>query len=98
MTQSPSMYEVGEFYVAPISRAWVLTGNTDTVTDESITSGTMVLIMNTTAYAGRWYVSNITPTSTSVVNGNNVITPGTFTVTSSSSETQTTTLYKYQLA
>lgn len=92
------MYEVGEFYVAPISRAWVLTGNTDTVTDESITSGTMVLIMNTTAYAGRWYVSNITPTSTSVVNGNNVITPGTFTVTSSSSETQTTTLYKYQLA
>lgn len=97
MAQSPQFYDPALLYVSPVTRAWATTGNTDTVTDYNIVSASQIIIMNTSAYAGRWYISNITPTSTSVVNGNNVVTAGSFTVTSSSSETQTTTLYEYTI-
>lgn len=98
MAQSPQQYNPALLYIAPVSKAWTTTGNTDVVTDESIDANTQVVIMNTSAYAGRWYVSNVTPTSSSTsVAGVTTITPGTFTVTSSSSETQVTTTYKYSL-
>ncbi len=98
MAQNPQQYSPALMYVSPISKAWTTTGNTDTVTDEGIDATTQIVIMNTSAYAGRWYVSNITPTSTSTsVGGVITVTPGTFTITSSSSETQTTTTYKYTL-
>ena len=98
MAQSPELYNPGEFYVNPVKRVWASTGNTDTVTDESVVNSSQVIIMNTSAYAGRWYISNITPTSSSTnAAGVTTITPGSFTVTSSSSETQTTTTYQYTL-
>lgn len=98
MTQTQQLYDPAQLYVLPVKRTWTTTGNTDTVTDESIFAATQVLIMNTSAYAGRWYVSNITPTSSSTnATGVTTITPGTFTITSSSSETQTTTTYQYIL-
>lgn len=99
MAQNPQQYDPAATYVPSQSRAWAATGNSDVVTDEGVEANTQILIMNTSAYAGRWYISNITPTTTSVnAQGNNVITPGSFTVTSSSSETQVTTTYKYLLA
>ena len=98
MAQSQQDYSPAETYVSPVSRLWATTGNTDVVTDDSVQSTTQVVIMNTSAYAGRWYVSNITPTTTSTsVAGVVTVTPGSFTVTSSSSESQTTTTYKYIL-
>lgn len=98
MAQSPSLYEPESVYVNPVTRAWATTGNTDTVTDESCVSGSLPVVVPTSAYAGRWYISNITPTSSSTsASGVVTITPGTFTVTSSSSETATTTTYKYYL-
>ena len=96
MAQSPQFYDPAQLYVPSITRAWTTTGNTDTVTDASIVSSTQIIVMNTSAYAGRWYVSNITPTSSSTsAAGVVTVTPGTFTITSSSSETQTTTTYSY---
>lgn len=98
MAQTQQLYDPSQLYVPPVKRAWAATGNTDIVTDESIFALTQVLIMNTSAFAGRWYVSNITPTSSSTsAAGVTTITPGTFTITSSSSETQTTTTYQYIL-
>lgn len=99
MAQNPQLYDPANTYVNPQSRVWASTGNTDTVTDEGIEANSQVLIMNTSAYAGRWYVSNITPTTFSTNAQTGVITEsaGTFTVTSSNSETQTTTTYKYLL-
>ena len=93
MAQNLQQYLPPDAYVAPVTRAWATTGNTDTVTDEGVQANSMVLIMPTSTYAGRWYVSNITPTTVSA----GVVTPGTFTVTSTSSESQTTTTYKYYL-
>ena len=63
------------------NRLWGTTGNTDVVIDASVHTGNCVIITPTTATAGRLYVSSV---------GN-----GTFTVTSSSSETATTTAYNY---
>lgn len=97
MAQSIQNYDPAILYVNPVTRVWATTGNTDTVTDPSIYSGSQIVIQNTSAYAGRWYVSNITPTSTAYTAGQNVTTPGTFTVTSSSSETQTSTTYSYTI-
>lgn len=99
MAQNPQLYDPAATYVNSQSRAWATTGNTDVVTDEGVEANTQVIIMNTSAYAGRWYVSNITPTSFSTNAQTGVITetPGSFTVTSSSSETQVTTTYKYLL-
>lgn len=99
MAQSPQFYDSPFLYIPSVSRVWTTTGNTDTVSDASVVSTTQVVIMPTSAYAGRWYVSNITPTSSSTDSVTKVttITPGSFTITSSSSETQTTTTYQYQL-
>lgn len=99
MAQTQQLYDPAQLYVLPVKRTWTATGNTDTVTDESVFAATQVLIMNTSAYAGRWYVSNITPTTsaTNAQTGVTTITPGSFTITSSSSETQTTTTYQYIL-
>jgi|SRR5665213_257286 len=98
MAYNPQLFSPELAYPPPVSRVWASTGNTDTVTDDGIQNLTQVLIMNTSAYAGRWYVSNITPTSSATsAAGVVTITPGTFTVTSSSSETQTSTTYKYIL-
>jgi hypothetical protein len=84
MSQQPNQYDPGLFYVAPQKRAWAVTGNTDVVADAAVSANTVILIMPTSASAGRWYISSITP--------------GTgFTVTSSSSETQTTTTYQYKM-
>lgn len=99
MAQSPALYEPSQMYIGGVTRAWATTGNTDTVTDPSIASTTFVDIMQTSASAGRWYVSNITPSSSTTNAQTGVITfvPGTFTITSSSSETQVTTTYQYVL-
>ena len=98
MAQNLQEYLPSDEYIAPQSRIWASTGNTDTVTDDGLTANAMVVIMPTSAYAGRWYVSNITPTSYSTSSSGVVtVTPGTFTVTSSSSESQTTTTYKYYI-
>ena len=93
MAQSPQEYAPNLTYVGPVTRAWASTGNTDTVTDDSVQATSQVVIMNTSARAGNWYVSNITPTSST----GGVVTSGSFTVTSSSSETATITTYKYIL-
>ena len=98
MAYSPQFYDPALLEIPSVTKAWTSTGNTDTVTDPSIVSSTQVVLMNTSAYAGRWYISNITATSSSTsAAGVTTITPGTFTVTSSSSEPQTTTTYQYTL-
>lgn len=98
MAQNPQLYDPAGTYVNPVVRAWASTGNTDVVSDEGVEANTVVLIMPTSAYAGRWYVSNVTPTSFATSAAGVVTeTAGSFTVTSSSSETQTTTTYKYIL-
>lgn len=98
MAQSPSFYEPSQAYIAGNIRAWATTGNTDVVTDPNIISTTFVDIMQTSASAGRWYVSNITPTSSATnAAGVTTVTPGSFTITSTSSETQVTTTYQYSL-
>ena len=65
------------------SRAWLTTGNTDVVADANVRSNTIVLIMNTSAFVGPWYVTTTAGTG--------------FTVTSTNQETQTITTYKYLL-
>lgn len=99
MAQNPQLYDPAQTYVNPVSRAWATTGNTDVVSDEGVEANSVVLIMPTSAYAGRWYVSNVTPTTfaTNAQTGVITETPGSFTVTSSNSETQVTTTYKYIL-
>lgn len=64
------------------TQQWLSTGNTDVVTDAYVYSNSIILIMPTSAYAGRWYVT--IPAA-----------GGSFTVTSSSSESATTTTYSY---
>lgn len=99
MAQNPQLYDPAGTYVPPVTKAWTTTGNTDLVTDEGVESATQVIIMNTSAYNGRWYISNITPTTfaTNAQTGVITETPGSFTVTSSNSESATTTTYKYLL-
>lgn len=64
------------------TQLWAITGNTDAVTDPYVFSNSIILIMPTSAYAGRWYVT--IPAA-----------GGSFTVTSSASEAATTTTYSY---
>lgn len=97
MALQPQNFRPEDVYVTPVSRTWTTTGNTDTVTDEAVQAGSIIQIMNTSAYAGRWYVSTVTPTtfSTNAITGVITETAGSFVITSSNSETQTTTTYKY---
>lgn len=88
---SPNKYQPGLAYIAPISRTWATTGNTDTVTDVNITNSTAVVIIHTGVPAGFWKVV-VTPTT---VNGA-TLTAGSFTVTSSDAEQSGLTYsYKY---
>lgn len=95
MAQTPENYLPGSIYISPVQKTWTTTGNTNVVTDDSLTASSLPVVVPTSAYAGRWYISNITPTSTSTTTG--VVTSGTFTITSSSSETATTTTFSYYL-
>jgi len=62
------------------TQEWATTGNTDTVTDSYVHSNSVVVIMNTSAHAGLWYVT---------------VSEGSFVVTSSDAESATTTTYSY---
>ena len=75
-------YNPESMYIAPATRTWATTGNTDTVTDADVTSTTAVVIIHTSVPTGFWKV---------------VTTAGTgFTVTSSDSESAGLTYsYKY---
>lgn len=64
------------------TQQWLTTGNTDVVTDPYVYSNSIILVMPTSTFAGRWYVTVAT-------------TGGSFTVTSSSSESASTTTYSY---
>ena len=39
------------------SGSWTTTGNTDTITNPNIHSNSLIVIMNTSARAGLWYVT-----------------------------------------
>jgi len=80
--QSPASTLPPFQYKTVNTQQWLTTGNTDVVTDPYVYSNSIIQIMPTSAYAGRWYV-------TVAAAG------GSFTVTSSSAETQTTTTYTY---
>ncbi len=97
MAQNPQQYSPALTYVPPVSKAWTTTGNTDTVTDDGVEANSIILIMNTSARNGTWYVSTITPTSASTnqTTGVTTVTSGSFVITSSDSESATTTTYKY---
>ncbi len=41
------------------TRTWASAGNTDTVTDKDVKDNSIIVIMNTSARNGRWYVSSI---------------------------------------
>jgi hypothetical protein len=62
------------------NRIWATTGNTDIVIDASVHPTDCILITATTAQAGTWHVT---------------VGQGTFTVTSTDSESATTTAYNY---
>lgn len=62
------------------TRLWATGGNTDTVTDPYVHTNSMILINNTSAFVGPWYVT---------------VSQGSFIVTSANSETATTTTYSY---
>ncbi len=66
------------------TQIWLTTGNTDVVADPYIRANSIVSFMNTSAFVGPWWVTNIVPGVS-------------FTVTSANSETQTTTTYSYIL-
>lgn len=55
---------------------WSTTGNTDTITNPNIHSNSLIVIMNTSARAGNWYVT---------------VTEGQAVITSSDSESAGTT-------
>lgn len=61
------------------TRQWATLGNTDSVTDEYCYTNSVIYIMNTSTYAGNWYVT---------------VSEGSFVVTSSNSEATTVT-YSY---
>lgn len=83
MSAQPNKYSPALTYIPATVRAWASTGNTDTVTDDAVQSGSFIDLMPTSSFAGRWYVSSVAQ--------------GSFTVTSTSSETATTTTYKYRV-
>lgn len=61
------------------TRTWASAGNTDTVTDSAVYANSLIFIMPTSAFAGRWYVT---------------VSDGSFIVTSSDAENVTVT-YDY---
>lgn len=63
------------------SNAWAVTGNTCTVTDANVHANSLIVLQNTSARNGLWYV---------------VCSEGSFTITSSDSESATTTTFVYQ--
>ena len=73
-------YNPGLMYAGKASNSWATTGNTDTVTDAQVRASSIILIMHTSAHAGRWYV---TPAA------------GSFVITSSDTETASSTTFKY---
>ncbi len=81
MPYSPQDYDPGMMNNTPGTKTWTTTGLTDVVTDSTVQSNSIVVIVHTSAYAGRWSIA---------------LSKGVgFTVTSSDSETQTTTTYSY---
>lgn len=63
------------------SNTWLTTGNTHTVADANVHTNSLIVITNTSARAGLWYVT---------------VTEGQFIITSSDSESATTTTFVYQ--
>lgn len=64
-----------------VSQTWTTQGNTHTVTDGHVRANSVIQIMNTSAYNGRWYV---TPAA------------GSFLITSSDAE-ETSVTFKYKI-
>jgi hypothetical protein len=79
--QSPASTLPPFQYKTVNTQTWAITGNTDVVTDGYVYSNSIILIVPSSAYAGRWSVTI-------------PATGGSFTVTSSSSEANTVT-YSY---
>lgn len=63
------------------SQTWTTTGNTHTVSDANVHANSLLVIQNTSARNGLWYVT---------------VTEGQFIITSSDSESATTTTFVYQ--
>lgn len=64
-----------------VSQAWATNGNTHTVTDANVHSNSLIVLQNTSARNGLWYVT---------------VSEGSFVITSSDSESATTTTFVYQ--
>lgn len=79
--KSPANYSPYLRYKSLTSIAWETTGNTMTITDENVHTNSLIVIMNTSARNGLWYVT---------------ASEGSFTITSSDSESATTTTFVYQ--
>mgnify|MGYP001560667266 CR=1 FL=1 len=67
-------------YKALTSQSWTTTGNTHTVTDGDVKANSLIVIMNTAAYVGKWHIA---------------VSNGSFTITSSDVETATSTTFVY---
>lgn len=97
MAQSPQRYAPEFFEVTPGSQTWGSGGNTCTVTDANVMANTIPVIVKTSATIGNWYVSAITPTSSSTSGAGVItVTDGSFTITSSDVESSGVT-FKYKL-
>lgn len=80
MTFSLANYNSGLRYKTLTTRAWAVTGNTDTVTDANVHPNSIIEIQNLSQFVGPWWVT---------------VTQGQFVVNSANSETATTTTYTY---
>lgn len=63
------------------SQTWTTTGNTNTVTDANVHANSLIVLNNTSIPNGLWKI---------------VVSEGSFTITSSDSESATTTTFVYQ--
>ena len=98
MAQSPQEYLPPFQYVGPKSVTWGAGGNNCVVTDDAVNSNSLPDLIATSAVAGTWHISNVTPTSSTTNASTGVITTtaGSFTVTSSDSESSGVT-FSYKL-
>lgn len=98
MAQSPQRYAPEFELSAPGTATWGSGGNTSVVTDANVMATSLPVIVKTSATAGTWYVSAITPTSSSTNPSTGVITvtDGSFTITSSDAESSGVT-FSYKL-
>lgn len=95
---SPQLYLPPEMYIGSTTGTWGAGGNTSVVTDTNVNSTSLPLVVPTSTFAGRWWITAITPSSSSTSGAGVItVTAGSFTINSSSSENSAVTFsYKLQ--